>query len=167
MDVKRYWPIGTYETERAEMDEAADGGYVDHDDYSAVEADRALLAARVAELERERDFLKERERDICAALGGVPDGGQYREDILARIRSLSATLAQHREALKPLAAFADALHPAVSGNREDRDPLLTKESTIDGEIVSRTITYGDCRRARSVWEAGSLPPASRGEGARG
>lgn len=49
----------------------------------------------VAELKR----YKERERDICKAVGGVSDGGQYRNDI---IEHLTLLVTQHDEALELL-----------------------------------------------------------------
>lgn len=136
------------------VEEAEMGEYVGATDYLLSEAgrleallerdrlyeQREALAARVGELERERAELFEQLH-------------QWSED--RALDALKATLAQHREALAVFAKFAEALHPAERGQREDRDALLVKESTIAGEIVSRTITYGDCRRARSVWEAGN------------
>ena len=42
----------------------------------------------IEKLQAEIAFYKRREADICAAVGGVADGGQYRADIIAAIVNL-------------------------------------------------------------------------------
>lgn len=44
------------------------------------------MLAKIESLTADVEFYKRRERDICAALGGVGDGGKYRNDIIDAIR---------------------------------------------------------------------------------
>jgi hypothetical protein len=98
------------------------------------------LAARVAELERERDALRV-DRDEWKHISDLSvekfsDVVRYKDGIQNERDALKATLAQHREALAVFAKAAD-------GYRIDKDSAQV------------FVTLGDCRRARSVWEAGN------------
>lgn len=45
------------------------------------------MLAKIESLAADVDFYKRREQDICDALGGVGDGGKYRNDIIDVIRA--------------------------------------------------------------------------------
>ncbi len=63
--------------------------------------DITVLKEEVRNLRNEVDFYKEREKSICKALGGVADGGQYRNDIIDAIN------AKDREIAKLVACLRD------------------------------------------------------------
>jgi hypothetical protein len=129
------------------MDENADGDWVHHEDY-------ARLAARVGEMEREREHLLQQaqiqaqemrtQRAIVrdcyqAATGATGEPGDWNgaEPIRALVRdrdALAAKLAQHREALTPFSDLAADMHEEDSGN------------------LMVYVRLGDCRRARDVME---------------
>jgi hypothetical protein len=139
---------------RGEMDKDDDGDYVLHADY-------ARLAARVGELERERDAARAELEEVLSILGlsgSDPDvcccgsmisdrtchtaGHSPRSmreyaltSMVEQASALAAKLAQHREALGPFAEMADAAFG-------EADELLVP------------MRLGDCRRARDVMEAG-------------
>ena len=46
------------------------------------------LEAENRKLRDELEFYRGRERDICEAVGGICDGGRYRNDIIARLKYL-------------------------------------------------------------------------------
>jgi hypothetical protein len=124
-------------------------------------ADYARLAARVGELERERDAARAELEEVLSILGlsgSDPDvcccgsmisgrtchtaGHSPRSmreyaltSMVEQASALAAKLAQHREALKPFSEMADAAFG-------EADELLVP------------MRLGDCRRARDVMEAG-------------
>jgi hypothetical protein len=137
----------------------------------------ARLAARVGELERERDAARAELEEVLSILGlsgSDPDvcccgsmisdrtchtaGHSPRSmreyaltSMVEQASALAAKLAQHREALKPFAKVAAVYHESAP------DSVLVWGG-MDGEVSSggvwRTLTLGDCRRARDVMEAG-------------
>jgi hypothetical protein len=149
-----------------DVEESADGLFVHHDDY-------ARLAARVGELERERDAARAELEEVLSILGlsgSDPDvcccgsmisdrtchtaGHSPRSmreyaltSMVEQASALAAKLAQHREALTPLVVIA-AEHPY------DHDDELIAAKYDDWGKSEYRLTLGDCRRARDVMEAG-------------
>jgi hypothetical protein len=58
---------------------------------------RVEALGRITMLGDEVKRLKERERDICKAVGGVSDGGQYRNDIIEHLTILTHKAARTDE----------------------------------------------------------------------
>jgi hypothetical protein len=73
------------------------------------------LEEELAQVKNELAFYKRREADICKAVGGVSDGGHYRNDII-----------EHLEMLMKTAAEVEAARAAVRGVTKIR---LMLEST--------------------------------------
>ena len=59
----------------------------EQDAGKALRADLAKAHDRIA-------FLEQRERDVCAAVGGVSDGGRYRNDVIEHIKGQTSDLAK-------------------------------------------------------------------------
>jgi hypothetical protein len=135
----------------------------------------ARLAARVGELERERDAARAELEEVLSILGlsgSDPDvcccgsmisdrtchtaGHSPRSmreyaltSMVEQASALAAKLAQHREALTPFAHFARQwdLRPI----RGKHDEVFTIHS---GTELESALRLSDCRRARDVMEAG-------------
>jgi hypothetical protein len=136
--VKRWTPSNYYEDD--DMKEVVDGGWVDFDDY-------ARLAARVGELERERDGLKADNDAAYSVLCKALDLDECDAEIptLADLADrLAAKLAQHHDLFKPFAEAADMADRTAK--------FLGDDPRGDEHTVG--VSYGDCRRARDVMEAG-------------
>ena len=91
------------------------------------------------EVEKLRDevaFYKRREADICAAVGGVADGGQYRADIIAAIVNLRN---RERDAvLRFLRAEHDKFERAAKDrmlSEDSRDRCNTRAALLETEIA--------------------------------
>jgi len=59
----------------------------EQDAGKALRADLAKAHDRIA-------FLEQRERDVCAAVGGVSDGGRYRNDVIEHLKGQTSDLAK-------------------------------------------------------------------------
>ncbi len=100
------------------------------------------LSALVTTVTTERDILRERERDICKAVGGVSDGGAYRNDIIEHLLMLTDKARKVDELTEALNHLTEITKEAAQNRTEDewtkafkdRDDALTKrfeaESTI-------------------------------------
>jgi hypothetical protein len=55
--------------------------------FAAARDDVPDMLAKIEALTSEVEFYKRRERDICAAVGGVGNGGRYRNDIICALRN--------------------------------------------------------------------------------
>jgi hypothetical protein len=89
---------------------------------------------RVGELERQLSFVDKIGQDAALTLANLH----------ARNDALKATLAQHREALAPFAVIAEAADAKLAA--------AGLEAKYDNGKIP--VPLGDCRRARSVMEAG-------------
>ena len=55
--------------------------------------DKPLLKT-IADVVARLDYMEQRERDICKAVGGVSDNGQFREDIITVLKKLTSASAE-------------------------------------------------------------------------
>lgn len=86
----------------------------------ARDRDRDRDRKKLADLKAEVKFLKDRERDICATVGDVSDGGQYRNDIIEHLTLLNIRAERANEleqgfmrVIAPVLSAADALSKAT------------------------------------------------------
>ena len=90
----------------------------------------------IEKLQAEIAFYKRREADICAAVGGVADGGQYRADIIAAIVNLRN---RERDAvLRFLRAEHDKFERAAKDrmlSEDSRDRCNTRAALLETEIA--------------------------------
>lgn len=109
------------------------------DATGAAPLSRVEALGRITMLGDEVKRLKERERDICKAVGGVSDGGQYRNDIIEHLTLLS---------LK--AARADALEVGI---RKVVAPLLAACEHLSLATPDRVLRGVLDRTVRAGWSA--------------
>ena len=88
---------------------------VDEDSYRDVRATVEALDAA----QKRIAFLEQRERDICAAVGGVSDGGQYRNDII-----------EHLLFVFKCADQAKARIAELEAENADSDSLIERQSSL-------------------------------------
>lgn len=96
-------------------------------------------AAAIVELlrraERAEDLLqhyKDRERDICAAVGGVSDGGQYRADIIGKLQQV------YERSEK-----AKALEEQLAASERERKELVGVSIRADKRIAQLETRFDD------------------------
>ena len=63
-------------------------------DLARAERERNDARADLAKAHDRIAFLEQRERDVCAAVGGVSDGGRYRNDVIEHLKGQTSDLAK-------------------------------------------------------------------------